>query len=493
MKRDKYFCPTIVLFCCILFVQSCSLSPKNPDEKILSVPVLYPDYSDVTFPPNIAAPNFEIREFGERFQTEIGYDGETKIRISKKSPQVRIPLRKWHKMLQEAKGKNIFFRITILKNGRWIQYANVENAISESGIDEYLAYRLLYPGYELWNKMGIYQRQLSSYRETAILENSSVGGQCMNCHTFRNNSPDAMMLHVRGKQGGTVIYNKGKLEKVNTKAPGMHNAGTYPSWHPSGRFIAFSVNEIQQFFHSTGQKPIEVSDLAADIVLYDVENHVVMADSLLMGDRYMETFPNWSPDGKTLYFCRADGYTKSTRLDSIRYDLYKVSFDPEVGRFADTVCVYRASAEQKSISFPRISPDGAYLIFVRSDYGNFSIWHPESDLYILDISSGEIRRMEELNSHHVESFHSWSSDGKWLVFSSKRLDGLWARPYFSAFDAKTGIASKPFLLPQKDPLFYDTFTKTYNLPELITSPVTIGSEIPDLIMRKDVINAGIKK
>jgi hypothetical protein len=84
--------------------------------------------------------------------------------------------------------------------------------------------------------------------------------------------------------------------------------------------------------------------------------------------------------------------------------------------------------------------------------------------------SGEPRRLE-CNSTSSESWHCWSSNSRWIVFSSKRDNGWLARPYFSYIDAQGG-SSKPFLLPQKDPAFYDTWLKTYNIPELITGPIT---------------------
>ena len=290
-----------------------------------------------------------------------------------------------------------------------------------------------------------------------------------------------MMVHVRGKQGGTLISLNGEMEKVDPKPGEYRHGATYPAWHPSGRYIAFSANEIQQFFHSSGQKPIEVSDLAADLMIYDVQTHETFTDSLVYGEQYMETFPTWSPDGKQIYFCRAEGYRQGMSLDSIRYDLYRIHFDAEHSKLHTLECVYKASALRKTVSFPRISPDGRFLLFTQSDYGNFSIWHPESDLYLLNLATGNIRNIAEINSDNVDSFHTWSSTGRWLVFSSKRLDGLWARPFFAHFDPETGHFSKPFLLPQKEPDFYDTFTYTYNLPELIKAPVKTGKKLLETI------------
>lgn len=465
----------------ILAGQSCTGKYQEPDVLLDSVPELYPDYADVTFPVNIAPPNFIILENGEAFQTEIGCGSTTEILYKSKRPEVIIPPKAWSKLLQRAAGKEIFIRITLLDKGKWKRYADITDTISAEPIDAYVAYRLLYPGYELWNEMGIYQRNLTNYEETAIGENRSFDKQCINCHTFNQNSPDTMMIHVRGKSGGTLISKNGKVKKVNTKPEGFKNGGTYAAWHPSGRYIAFSMNEIQQFFHSSGCKPIEVADLAADLAVYDTEKEIFLTDSLICGEAYMETFPNWTPDGKTLYFCRGNAYKEKMPLDSIRYDLCSIEFDPASGNFSNLKCIYKASEQGKSVSFPRVSPDGKHLMFTLSDYGNFSIWHPESELYLLTLANGKIRPIDEVNSDNVESFHTWSSSGRWFVFSSKRLDGLWARPFFASFNPETGKAGKPFLLPQKNPRFYDTFTKTYNLPELIKEPVRNGKALIEAI------------
>jgi len=472
------------LIVCLLFfhVFGCT-SYHQPDKKSETAPAIYPDYSAVTFPPNIAPPNFLIREEAETYQTEIGIKNEPgEILLHHDKPTVRIPEKKWKALLKKAAGKDIYFRITLRKDNTWTEYAAIENKVSAHPIDPWLVYRLLYPGYELWNEMGIYQRDLTGYKQMPVAENRNFGKQCINCHTFSQNSPDNMMIHVRGKQGGTLIYHDGKLEKVNPKPQGHKYGATYPAWHPSGKYIAFSTNEIQQFFHSSGQKPIEVSDLGADLIIYDVEKHQAYTDSLVCGDSYMETFPTWSPDGKFLYFCRAKGYRQGMPLDSIRYDLYRIQFDAEKQKLHTIECVYDASASGHSVSFPRISPNGKWLMFTQSDYGNFSIWHPESDLHLLHLTDGEIRNITEVNSDEVESFHSWSSTGHWFVFSSKRRDGLWACPYFAAFDPETGKAGKPFLLPQKDPCFYDSFTYTFNLPELIKEPIKNGRQLVKTIV-----------
>lgn len=452
------------------------------DKFITESPIIFPDYNSVTFPINIAPPNFIIKEKGEAYQTELGIVGEaTEFIIYNHEPEVTIPENKWKNLLTKASGKDIYFRISIRKDKEWICYKDITNTISTHLIDNYLSYRLLYPGYELWNNMGIYQRNLSSYEEKPIIENKNFSKQCANCHTFNNQSTEDMMIHIRGPQGGTLIQHNGKLEKVNPKSEGFKYGPTYSSWHPSGKYLAFSTNEIKQLFHSSGKKIIEVTDFGSDLMIYDVENHVSFTDSLVYGDSYMETFPTWTPDGKSLYFCRTKGYQENMKPDSIYYDLYRISFDVTTEKLGNPECVLKASTMYKSVSFPCISPNGKYLMYTLSDYGNFSIWHPESDLYILDLSTGETRDLENVNSNDVDSYHTWSSNGHWFVFSSKRMDGLWARPYIASFNPETGETGKAFLLPQKDPMFYDNYTYTYNRPELIKTAVKNGKEFEKII------------
>lgn len=460
---------------CLLTFGFAGCRPQNvqADRTEEQLPRIFPDYIGVTFPVNIAPANFYIQEKGDAFHTEMGVGEEILYSTSGSKPEVIIPEKAWRTLLQRAQGKEFFFRIYIQREKSWTQYADILNTVSPDTVDAFLAYRLLYPGYELWNEMGIYERNLTNFDVTPILENRDIGKQCLNCHTFNHQRPADFMLHVRGKDNGTVVYRNGQMEKIAASATGASHGNTYAAWHPSGRFIAFSMNEIQQFFHVSGQKPIEVSDLAADLGVYDVDRHVLLTDSAIYGPDAMETFPTWSPDGQTLFFCRGNAYTHATPLDSLRYDLYAIPFQADDAQpFGTPRCLYAASREGKSISFPRVSPDGNFLLFTMSDYGNFSIWHPESDLYLLDLRTGEVRLAAELNSPDVDSFHTWSSTGRWLVLSSKRLDGLWARPFFAHFDAATGQFTKPFLLPQADPHFYETFTRTYNLPEFLTAPVT---------------------
>lgn len=70
-----------------------------------------------------------------------------------------------------------------------------------------------------------------------------------------------------------------------------------PPGIPEGRYLAFSVNEIQQYFHSTGPKAVEVSDSESDLLLLDTKTNRLISSPAIYGKEWMETFPTWSPDG----------------------------------------------------------------------------------------------------------------------------------------------------------------------------------------------------
>jgi Tol biopolymer transport system component len=427
--------------------------------------VLSPDYTSISIPPNIAPLNFRINETANSYLVRIYNANGTDFIIRSKTGNIQIPERKWKKLLSDATTKEYSIEVFIRKSKKWSKFNTITNFITSDKIDNYLAYRLIEPGFVGWNRMGIYQRDLETFHETPIMLNSLADGSCINCHTFNGNSNKTMMFHIRGKKGGTIIYRNDTLAKINTNTDNTISQGVYSSWHPSGNYIASSVNKIVQSFHAIPGKKIEVCDTLSDIVVFDINTNIATSCRMLSNPDLLETFPNWSPDGRYLYFCCAKKQSVNN-YNKIWYDLLRITFNPDDCSFGEVDTVLSLSDQERSISFPKISPDGKYLLFCISDYGNFSIWHSESDLCLLDLTTGEIIN-PDINSDKSESFHSWSSTGRWIVFSSRRGDGLYTRPYFSYFDS-SGQAHKPFILPQRRSLFYFKFMKSYNIPEFIT-------------------------
>jgi hypothetical protein len=442
-------------------------------EELSAPPPLLPDYTEVTVPASIAPLNFTVQGAFERINAVIeGRDSAARIRVQGKDG-IRIPPRKWKALLEANKGGSIRITVAVRQNGRWRQYAPFTVYISPYPVDYGLAYRLIAPGYEVYSRMGIYQRTLSGFAQTPVMENTLAPGSCVNCHSFRETAPGSLSLHIRGEYGGTLLQTPGKTTLLNLNNGDLVSSGVYPYWHPSGRYIAYSVNRTQQMFHAAADERIEVVDLASDLIVYDIEANRILTSPLLKTEDF-ETFPAFSPDGCSLYFSCSAKRRLPDEYKDIRYNLCRIDFHPATGTFGDRIdTLIHAAGQGKSISFPRPSYDGRYLMYTQSDYGNFSIWHREADLWLLDLTTGDTRPLTGVNSADTESYHSWSSNSRWFVFSSRRGDGLYTRLYLASID-EDGKVSKPFLLPQQKATPHDALLLSYNVPEFISGPVEVN-------------------
>ena len=473
-----------ILMCGVLFACSDTIKVSQVLE---TTPEIFPDYTDVVIPFNIAPLNFELKE--QKGDCRIRFFSEAyQFEVKGKRGRCVIPESKWKRMLESAKGGDIQVIVYFKEREEWIEYAPFLIHVAKDKIDSYLVYRLIAPGYELWNKMGIYQRNLETFHQSAIIENKMLNSNCVNCHSFCMQNPEQMLFHMREAFPGTILVNGDKIEKLNTKTKETISPLVYPSWHPSGKYVVFSVNTTKQAYHLHDKNRIEVYDEASDVVLYNVEKHEIVTSEKLFSKDAFETFPTFSPDGKTLYYCTAESRMMPQAYTDVKYNLCAISFDPESGQFGNQVdTLYNAKEQGKSVSFPRVSPDGHYLLYTLSGYGNFSIWHKDADLHMMDLTTGISRSLDEVNSEEVESYHSWSSNSRWFVFSSRRMDGLYTSPYI-AYVSQEGEIGKPFLLPQEDPHFYFSYMKSFNIPEFVTEKVDIQSQLVRLAKTNQGIN-----
>lgn len=442
------------------------------------------DYRGTTIPCNIAPLNFGLKDNTKESCLVIRLDDE-ELQVPGSAKGFQIPPEKWKQLLQKAKGKALSFTVCLKEKEGWTGYRPFEVTVAPHEIDPYLAYRRIAPGYTLWGKMGIYQRDLTSFAETAILENSDTKGNCMNCHSFCGQNPQKMFFHLRKDFASSILIDDGNIEKLDTKTDSTLSALVYPSWHPGGNYIACSVNTTLQAFHNNDANRIEVYDTASDVVVYDIRNHRILTALQLSSPAAFETFPTFAPDGKTLYFCTADSCKMPADYEKVKYSICSIAFDEKTGSFGTTVdTVYSAAATAKSASFPRVSPNGKWLMYTESSYGNFSIWHKDADLRMIDLTQRKERDVAKLNSTETESYHSWSSDSHWVVFSSRRTDGLYTRPYI-AYVADNGEVCRPFVVPQEEADYYDLLMQSYNIPEFITGKVEIEkSKLLDYIKTK---------
>ncbi len=478
----------------LMGLMGCNETVENAKQESV-LPKIYPDYLGVTVPVNIAPLCFNMADETALRIDAVITDSHGNSLHAQGDESADFDLDDWHALLAANPGDSLTVSVSAKYDDGWHTYQPFSVYVSPDSIDYGLCYRLIAPGYEVWSKMGIYERDLSSFDERPLIENTQFEG-CVNCHSFNRGNPADMSLHIRGSHGATLLrHDNSPLVAYNTKTPETLGLCVYPYWHPSGRYIAYSTNTTRQLFHSADPNRVEVFDEASDLQVYDVEKNELILSPLLKQDSIYETYPVFSADGRSLYFCVArpplsfgEGMGVGL-LDSIHYNLCRIDFDPHTGTFGDQIdVIVDAAAQGKSVSFPRPSYDGRFLCYTLSDYGQFSIWHHEADLYLLDLATGQSRPMDRANSEDTESFHNWSTNSRWLVFSSRRDDGLFTRPYFCHVDT-AGTVTKAFMLPQRNPRrFYRDRFLSFNVPEFITGPTRFDSR-----QASRVINAESRK
>lgn len=527
MKKTIY----ILLIILMGGMAACTSSPSLPSQftTVDSLPAIYPDYVGVTVPKNIAPLTFMIEEGQENIvarwtvgQQEWVIGSEEGVCPSKDQ---------WQDMKEAAlkAGAPLNVEVYAESDGKWTKFKEFSIHVSGDEIDPYISYRLISPSYVTYEGLTINQRCLENYDEEVIYSNmintTEKDGQCINCHSFQNYNPERMQFHARQHLGGTVITYDGKAEKhaigtiltIEANGDTVRGSGVYPAWHPTEPLIAYSSNKTGQTFYTYDPQKVEVQDTYSDLILYDINSKKVYPLEKDTND--LDCFPAWTPDGKYLYYCSAH-YEKHDSLPAttkemdliqnyrdVHYNLYRRAFDLRTKKFGARELVYDAAADTLSATLPRVSPDGTKLLFTLGKYGIFHIWHNSSDLYMIDLtkvkdnaanaetsvdtasdnvdavsSASAVQRtpcnfpkpqnIKELNSPDVESYHSWSSNGKWVIFSSRRHDGNFTRPFMAHLNAD-GSFSRPFELPQARPDYHLQFLRSYNIPEFMSGPVTI--------------------
>ncbi len=494
---------------------SCS-GPSVPSQftTVDSLPAIYPDYIDVTVPSNMAPLTFMIEEGADDLVARLSV-GEKAWTFGSANEVCPSP-EAWEEMKALAlKGDgSIGVEVYAQQGGQWTKFRDFHFYVSADSIDPYISYRLISPSYVTYEGLTINQRCLENYDESVIYSNmintTEKDGQCINCHSYQNYDPNRLQFHARQYLGGTVISYDGHTEKhsigviltIEDNGDTIKSGGVYPAWHPTEPLIAYSSNRTGQTFYTYDPQKIEVQDTYSDLILYDIQSKKIYPLEKDTND--LDCFPAWSPDGKYLYYCSAH-YEKHDSTPSItkemdlivnyrdvHYNLYRRAFDLKSKKFGPREMVYNAEADGLSATLPRISPDGTLLLFTLGKYGIFHIWHNSSDLCMIDLNKtsdkaneGDTdatdrhacafpapRPLDDVNSPETESYHSWSSNGKWIIFSSRRHDGNFTRPFITHMNPD-GSFTRPFELPQAHPDYHLQFLRSYNIPEFMSGPVTI--------------------
>lgn len=484
---------------------SCASHPNVPEQALETETRadLLPDYMDVTIPPNIAPLNFSV--CGDSITqciARISFSGGS--HTYGKGRKVIIDPDEWREMLLHSVGGALKVEVFTESDGQWRKHPPFSINVAPDSIDPYVAYRLI-PPYNTYEQIRLCQRNVENYDEVEFYNNQMLddprGGHCVNCHSFQNYRTDRMQFHVREEFGGTVIYDNGQLGKYNLKRPETISSGVYPAWHPTLNLIAYSVNKSFLEDHTDGLCKAEVQDSESALMLYDVANRRVIP--IANDSAMMETFPAWSPDGEWLYYAAAQfvfneklssvasdharinrQHDITERYKNVHYDIYRRHFDTETLTLGPSEPILIVSNDSLSATLPRISPDGRYLLTCIGDHGCFHVYHPEADLFVTDLHGElpcEAIPLTEANSPRAESYHNWSSNGRWIVFQSRRRDNNYTRLYFSWFD-EHGVSHKAFELPQQNPDYEVQNLCSYNIPEFTieavkTSPADLARTI----------------
>ena len=453
---------------------ACASGPSDP-ERVDALPAVYPDYIGVTIPAGIAPLNFNFAD--EDIEAmDVTARGTKGGELHSYGEEADFDIDDWHELTRQNRGGKITFTVCVEKAGRWLQYRDFDIFVSDAPLDDWgLTYRRIKPGYEVGGDIGIYQRDIHSFDEYAILTETAVPGRCFNCHTANRTNPNRLTMQMRGEGGGTMVQRDGRQTWVETKTDSTKAAGSYSYWHPQGDYVALAVNSVHQsFFTGTGQR-IEVYHQFSDVEVLDTRTNELILSPLLRTDD-LEIFPAFSADGKYIYYSTSKACRVPAEYEKVKCSLCRIAFDAEMGRFGESVdTLLNGPVTDKSYVLARPSYDGRWLMYCVSSRGNFPVCQNDADLWLMDLRTGEHRDLKELNTPQSESYHNWSENSRWIVFSSKREDGMYTKLYLASVDSE-GRVSKPFLLPQRHPRkFYREMMDAYNCPDFTKTKVELDA------------------
>jgi len=107
--------------------------------------VLNPDYALVTIPPNIAPLNFRIIETADKYLARFYNSNGIEFIVSSRDGSIKIPEKKWHKLLSASVSREFYVDIVVKKSQKWVKYNTITNYVASDSIDKYLVYRLIDP------------------------------------------------------------------------------------------------------------------------------------------------------------------------------------------------------------------------------------------------------------------------------------------------------------------------------------------------------------
>lgn len=468
--------------------------------------ILYPGEATL-FPPEITPPTFKWKDENQSTDTWlVAAELEGKVVFTSdsfKQSEWNPGGETWNNLKTLSTGKKI--KITVLgynsaEPGILLSGNSVHISTSTDKVDAPIFYRDVPLPFEYAYK------HLESIRwrlgdiaspnpPKVILENLPL---CGNCHSFtRDGNTLAMDVDYASDKGAYVISGiekeiRIKPEEIITwsdykREDGQMTFGLLSQISPDGRYVLSTVKDRSIF--------VPVDNLHYSQLFFPIKGIICVYDrqtakyrSLPGADdpQFVQSNPTWSPDGKSIVFARTTAYHSEAVGNSgkivlpnsfakefiegkrdFKYDLYRVPFNDGNGGEAEPVP--GASGNGMSNYFPRFSPDGKWIVFCQAK--NFMLLQKDSTLYILPAEGGTPRKMN-CNNSDMNSWHSWSPNGKWLTYASKAF-GPYTQLFLTHVDENgmdtPGVLLENFILPER----------AVNIPEFVNVDIKEWDKIVD--------------
>jgi Tfp pilus assembly protein PilF len=321
-------------------------------------------------------------------------------------------------------------------------------------------------------------RDLSRRDSRVVLKDMPT---CANCHSFSADGR-TLAMDIDGPDGDKGAYAIAPIRPTTRitrdeiitwnsfpdRPRDQRTIGFLSRISPDGRYAVTTLNEELYVANFTNYKFLQVFYPTRGILAYySTKTEEMKALPGAADPAYVHCDPAWSPDGRSLVFARARaresyapgaplaGYPNDPAETPMKYDLYRMPFNE--GKGGEPVPVVGASNNGVSNSFPKVSPDGRFIVFVKS--ANGQLLRPDGQLWIVPAKGGTARRME-CNTSLMNSWHSFSPNGRWMVFSSK-VNTPYTQLFLTHLDEQ-GRSTPPILVPDSTPA-----NRAANIPEFV--------------------------
>ena len=472
-------------------------SPSNPPADDPELRVLYP-FHETLFPPDLAPPTFrwqEAKPACDRWRISITFqDDLPPVEGVVREPQWRPDAGTWESVKQRSREKPARVVIVGLRSsdpGQPVCRASLSISTSQDAVGAPIFYRdVNLPFVDAVKDPSDIRWRFGAVSDPnpppVVLERMPV---CGNCHSFSSNGKIlGMDVDYANSKGSYVITPTAREMALAPRdvitwddyrrEDGELTFGLLSQVSPDGQWVVSTVKDKSVF--------VPMPNLAFSQLFFPIKGILALYhretrkfQSLPGADdpAYVQSNPTWSPDGRFLVFARAKAYNLTNTAGQGKvlltpeecreftrdgkpflFDLYRIPFNEGRGGTAEPLV--GASGDGLSHYFPRYSPDGRWIVFCRAR--SYMLLQPDSELYIIPAEGGQARRLR-CNLSRMNSWHSWSPNGRWLVFSSKAFSD-YTQLFLTHMDAD-GNSTPPVLLEQ-----FTATNRAANIPEFVNLP-----------------------